>query len=269
MTKKLLSFTLLFLVVYTTNAQFATPFSSADITYYQNGTVANVDVPSTPFANDGIVFFSGDNATLTVTSSDFDQLDNMNLNYFNGVEWTLSEGGTVSFDWSYDSDDDPGYDGLYVLVGEAGNSFANNNLGNQSDQWTMLSDTSGESGTWSQELYAGQTLAISAFTEDAEFGPGMGTVTNFSFTPETAGMDDFAASSVKYYPNPIVDVLNISSGQSSISKVEMYNMLGQMVLSKSINGSLTSLNVSELDGGIYNVKIYSENKEQTIKVVKN
>ncbi|HNQ27512.1 MAG TPA: hypothetical protein PKL92_06280, partial [Aquaticitalea sp.] len=105
MTKKLLSLTLLFLVAYTTNAQFATPFSPSDITYYQNGTVEIEDVPSTPFANDGIVYFSGNNATLTLISTDLGQSNNTVLNYFNGVEWTLSQGGTVSFDWSYASDD--------------------------------------------------------------------------------------------------------------------------------------------------------------------
>lgn len=80
-------------------------------------------------------------------------------------------GGTLDFDWSYFSVDDPGYDwGYYSVNGVQ----------------TMLADTSPASGNASVPVMAGDVFALGVETSDGGWGPGELTVTNF--IPEPASL---------------------------------------------------------------------------------
>ena len=72
---------------------------------------------------------------------------------------------------------------------------------------------------------------------------------------------------VKLYPNPVNDVLNISLDKE-ITGVSIYNLLGQEVLSKSINSNETSIDVADLTTGTYLIKATSNNEVKTLKIVK-
>ena len=65
--------------------------------------------------------------------------------------------------------------------------------------------------------------------------------------------NEFEISSIKLYPNPATNLLNIES-EISIEKVTVYNILGQEVISKSPNAELVTLDVSSLQVGVYIVK---------------
>jgi len=65
--------------------------------------------------------------------------------------------------------------------------------------------------------------------------------------------NEFEISSIKLYPNPAINVLNIEAAMS-IEKVSVYNLLGQEVISKSSNAELVTLDVSSLQVGVYIVK---------------
>lgn len=70
-----------------------------------------------------------------------------------------------------------------------------------------------------------------------------------------------------YYPNPVQDILNISNN-SEIENVQVYNMLGQVVLNKSINATSSQLDLSNLSSGTYMVKMSINNAIETIKIIK-
>ena len=72
---------------------------------------------------------------------------------------------------------------------------------------------------------------------------------------------------VKLYPNPVNDVLNISLDKE-ITIVSIYNLLGQEVLSKSVNSNETSIDVADLTTGTYLIKVTSNNEVKTLKIVK-
>lgn len=75
--------------------------------------------------------------------------------------------GTFSFDWSYSSVDDPGFDsGLYINNG-----------------FFFLSDTNGDFGSVSVAINAGDTIGFTVESADQLFGAGVLTITNFSVTP--------------------------------------------------------------------------------------
>ena len=81
------------------------------------------------------------------------------------------------------------------------------------------------------------------------------------------GRVDFDRNSFKVYPNPVKDVLNIMYIQN-ISNAAVYNMLGQEVVSKSLNASQGQIDMSALTSGTYLVKVNTDSGVQTFKVVK-
>lgn len=54
---------------------------------------------------------------------------------------------------------------------------------------------------------------------------------------------------------------------ATIEAIEIYNVVGQMVLINSTNEN--TIDVSNLESGTYFIKIYSENSTETAKFVKN
>jgi hypothetical protein len=84
--------------------------------------------------------------------------------------------------------------------------------------------------------------------------------------------DTFLAASevkneeLKIYPNPVNDVLHISN-KSSIENVEIYNLAGQLLITKN-NVKSKEINVSSLQKGIYIVKIISNGIEKSYKIIK-
>lgn len=69
----------------------------------------------------------------------------------------------------------------------------------------------------------------------------------------TLGTTDYEVSTVKLYPNPATNILNIESA-SAIEKVMVFNLLGQEVISQTPNSELTTIDVASLQVGVYVVK---------------
>lgn len=83
----------------------------------------------------------------------------------------------------------------------------------------------------------------------------------------TVGIDDNSDVRFNYFPNPMTDVLNITSNSSVVS-VEAFNLLGQRVINNT-NFNKDRVNVSSLLTGAYIFKIKFENGTQkTFKVFK-
>lgn len=81
--------------------------------------------------------------------------------------------------------------------------------------------------------------------------------------------DEFKTDFLRYYPNPVTDVLNISY-ISNITAVSVYNMLGQEVIRNKANGigTINQIDMSQLNNGTYMVKISADNLTKTIKIIK-
>lgn len=69
------------------------------------------------------------------------------------------------------------------------------------------------------------------------------------------------------YPNPVKDILNISLDQG-ITGVSVYNLLGQQVITKSLDANEAGIDMSGLASGAYLVSIQSEGKIKTVKIIK-
>lgn len=81
------------------------------------------------------------------------------------------------------------------------------------------------------------------------------------------GTDNYSIAELKYYPNPVSNQMTISA-KEMITRVELFNLLGQQI--KAIDAESTELNVdfSELPTSTYLIKVYSEQKVQVFKVIK-
>jgi hypothetical protein len=81
------------------------------------------------------------------------------------------------------------------------------------------------------------------------------------------GTGSFGMSGLTSYPNPVRDVLNISV-DTEISGVQVFNMLGQQVLAKSMHANSGQVEMASLPAGTYVVKVFSGDSSKTIKVIK-
>lgn len=81
-----------------------------------------------------------------------------------------------------------------------------------------------------------------------------------AYTPEKP------IAGLSIYPNPVTgSKVYISSEKNDAKEVEVYNVLGKMVLSANLVGK--ELDVSELTPGIYILKIKEGNTQATRKLV--
>lgn len=81
------------------------------------------------------------------------------------------------------------------------------------------------------------------------------------------GLEEQAFTGFEYYPNPVKDVLTVTNS-NNIENISVTNMLGQTIISKQINSTNTQLELSSLNNGVYFVKIVSEGKNKTLKIIK-
>ena len=79
--------------------------------------------------------------------------------------------------------------------------------------------------------------------------------------------DDFDSSGLISYPNPVKDILNLSYTKA-ITNVSVFNLFGQEVIAKAVNGNRFGIDMSPLPEGIYLVKIFADGQTKTIKVIK-
>ena len=74
-------------------------------------------------------------------------------------------------------------------------------------------------------------------------------------------------STVVSYPNPVINTWNIQ-GQETITSIEIFNLLGQKVLSISPNASNVELNLSNLQSNVYIARVKIGNQTKTIRIIK-
>lgn len=106
-----------------------------------------------------------------------------------------------------------------------------------------------------------------------------GWCAGFSSTPFTDGVfrltgplgnSSFESSTVfAAYPNPATNLVTISSEGIDAYQLSVTDLTGKVVLTKSMTGIENSVDVSSLSNGAYFFTITSDNKKETIKIIKN
>ncbi|RRJ90477.1 Ig-like domain-containing protein [Flavobacterium macacae] len=90
--------------------------------------------------------------------------------------------------------------------------------------------------------------------------------------PITAGnnlkVDGFGFKSLKYYPNPVNNVLTVSYSEE-ITGLKLYNMVGQELMNKKVSSTETQLDMSHLPAGSYLLEVSSGVQSKMVKLLKN
>lgn len=80
-------------------------------------------------------------------------------------------------------------------------------------------------------------------------------------------VDNVNATKFSYYPNPTTGILNITAS-GKIENVEVYNLVGQKVMSFAPKADKSQIDMSSLSKGVYLVKAVVNGKVTTNKVIK-
>lgn len=86
-------------------------------------------------------------------------------------------------------------------------------------------------------------------------------------TNESLSTGEFTKNTLKAYPNPVKNILNLSN-TTNITDVTIFNLLGQQVVAKTVNANEGQIDMSNLSAGAYLVKVTADNAVQTIKIIK-
>ena len=85
----------------------------------------------------------------------------------------------------------------------------------------------------------------------------------------TASVSDFSAAPFKVYPNPAVSGWTISSTDTILQSVQVYDLSGKLVLTQDADSTSVLINSDTLSNGVYIAKVTSAQGSQNLKLVKN
>lgn len=254
---------------------FLTRFDAADLPYcygfeYEDGWITENNTigqyPSEyPFMNgkwfisEGFVEPTEGTHAAAYAYSSFGQADSW---YFSrGVNLTAGQQMTIGFDYRVDSGEFP--ENLSVTIGTEPNSlmqgttlWSEEGMTNENFESAETTFTATESDVYYIGFYASSDPMMALIYLD-----------NVCIEESEMSVNDEFLSEVSIHPNPVKDVLNIST-EKSVESISVFNLTGQKVISdvKVLNGKI---NVSTLVPGayIFHVRLESE-KVETFKIIK-
>ena len=126
------------------------------------------------------------------------------------------------------------------------------------------SNTAGYDGAWNVYPYfaSGNIMITSLVYSDPNYVPGF-----YLVKPPTLSINDNDVSNFSLYPNPSTNYIELSSVNTPISEITVYDLSGKLLISNKYNSEINiNLNISSLTNGIYLLKI---NNQFTKKLMKN
>ncbi len=144
-----------------------------------------------------------------------------------------------------------------------------------SEDGILLWDTNTDGKDLAGETFVSTTGAfymvlVSDIAQSCQGGqPSVGIPEPFEMTvtSPTFSTTSFDVFGFTYYPNPVVNELHLSS-LSNIDEVIMFDIRGKQVFATQPRATNHSLNMSELQTGIYLMSVTIEGKKETFKVIK-
>ena len=112
----------------------------------------------------------------------------------------------------------------------------------------------------------GETVTYSIVAED-EMG-SQGTYNDSYQVSQSSNINDINQKSIKAYPNPAKEFLNIETKVDKIDLILLYNVLGEIVLKiNDIDNGKYTMGLDKFKTGIYILKVESDDKTHTQKIM--
>ena len=80
------------------------------------------------------------------------------------------------------------------------------------------------------------------------------------------GLEDHIDSNLVIYPNPSSDLIYIDSKIDVITRIEIYNLLGEKL--RYATNNVEQIDIADFQAGIYILKVHAENSMTTKKIIK-
>ncbi|MFD2529533.1 T9SS type A sorting domain-containing protein [Polaribacter marinaquae] len=135
------------------------------------------------------------------------------------------------------------------------------------DGWAYRNSTSSPQGTtftdtnWSYSGVDGLEGGTNNATATTPFPIG-------TFQPATAAVSRNSIEGFKTFPNPVTNKeFTVSTNNTSVKQIIIFNVLGKKVYAASFSGVKSTINVSDMNAGVYIVKVTEDGKTATKKLV--
>ncbi len=112
-------------------------------------------------------------------------------------------------------------------------------------------------------LTAGTAYDVYLFLEDNAGNQGeVYQLDDVTTIDSSLGISDNIIEGFNFYPNPAYRKINLKATHT-INLVEVYNIMGQKIISKHFDTNEVSFNISTINKGVYIMKISTTNNELT------
>ena len=118
------------------------------------------------------------------------------------------------------------------------------------------------------ELAAGYIIQYGFSVTGPLADPADSTLGSVVIGEATAGVDDNSFVNVSVYPNPSNSNWNFRTGNTVITSVEVFNLLGKRVVSQNNNSTEISISTEGLTSGIYIARITTEQGVKSVKLIR-
>jgi len=207
-------------------------------------------------ANNGVLIgntISGTGSTATITSRTLYKTTNGGTTWSTGVTYTQPYTNLCYV---------PGTT-MLVATGSSGTGASTVNYsGFSTDNAT----------TWTQIDSGVQRTSISFFDATTGWAGGFNqdefTAGIFKFTGNLS-TNSLQQNQFSVFPNPAKDMVTITTENANDFSLELTDVTGKTLLNKTYSGVENTLNISNLNSGIYFISLKTGDKSQTIKIVKN
>jgi hypothetical protein len=83
----------------------------------------------------------------------------------------------------------------------------------------------------------------------------------------SVGISDYKSKEIKAYPNPVSDVLNITT-EFKMNSIEILDLRGRNIFNRHSNSKSETLNLADLKAGIYFIRVKGQSKSSIVKIIK-
>jgi hypothetical protein len=148
----------------------------------------------------------------------------------------------------------------------SGSTLTAGTLVDMSAQWINCSDMTaipGETDVIFEPLVTGSYAVV---IEDYEYGC---TDTSNCVLIDFTGIDEMLEAELSVYPVPTSGKVTVASTGAAIERVELTNLLGQVLETATPNAVQTEIDLSGYAANTFFVRVYREGHVALMKVVKN
>ncbi|HMI07541.1 MAG TPA: T9SS type A sorting domain-containing protein [Flavobacterium sp.] len=256
-----------------TDVDLKVTYGFTGVTFLNSGVAKSFQVfnstatapPLTPSATSNWAARTGTKAMVCFAAASATPLNN---DWMISPEIQLSVSGNTLTFWAKSCDAAYGLERFKVGVSTTDTAPASFTIISAAPYIVTLPNVTYAQYTYNLDAYAGQPvyIGINCVSND-QFGFA---VDDFKVTADDLSTDSFFSSNFKVYPNPASSVLNVDAKTSAINEMQLTDLNGRIVKSIKANGvNNAQINISDLNAGVYFLKVTSNEGTGTTKVVKN